>query len=94
MAEIYVACEESRSLLLLATLRLAAERRERVRAVSAAKARIGQVGRYVAHQAIQLHGAMGMCEEVAVGHYAKRLMAIDLLYGDAAFRRRRFAAAA
>lgn len=94
MAEIYVACEESRSLLLLATLRLAAERRERVRAVSAAKARIGQLGRYVAHQAIQLHGAMGMCEEVAVGHYAKRLMAIDLLYGDAAFHRRRFAAAA
>jgi hypothetical protein len=37
---------------------------------------------------------MGMCEEVAVGHYAKRLMAIDLLYGDAAFHRRRFAAAA
>jgi alkylation response protein AidB-like acyl-CoA dehydrogenase len=72
MSDIYVACEESRSLLLLATLRLGAERRERVRAVSAAKARIGQLGRYVAHQAIQLHGAMGMCEEVAVGHYAKR----------------------
>ncbi len=94
MADIYIACEESRSLLLLATLKLeAAERRERVRAVSAAKAWIGQLGRYVAHQAIQLHGAMGMCEEVAVGHYAKRLMAIDLLYGDAAFHRRRFASA-
>jgi alkylation response protein AidB-like acyl-CoA dehydrogenase len=93
MADIYVACEESRSQLLLATLKLESERRERVRAVSAAKARIGQLGRFVAHQAIQLHGAMGMCEEVAVGHYAKRLMAIDLLFGDSAFHRRRFATA-
>lgn len=94
LADMYVACEESRSLLLLATLKLEEARRDRVRAVSAAKARIGQNARFVAHQAIQLHGAMGMCEEVAVAHYAKRLLAIDTLFGGADFHKRRFAAAA
>lgn len=90
-ADLYAACEDARSLLLLATLKLDAAPRERIRAVSAAKARIGQLGRFVGYQAIQLHGAMGMCDEVAVGRYAKRLMAIDHLFGDADHHRRRFA---
>lgn len=94
VADLYVACEEARSLMLLATLRLDAARRDRVRAVSAAKARIGELGRWVAHQSIQLHGAMGMCEEVEVGHHARRLMMIDTLFGDTAHHRRRFATAA
>ena len=93
LADMYVACEEARSLLLLATLRLEDAPRERVRAVSAAKARIGQNARFIAHQAIQLHGAMGMCEEVAVAHYAKRLLAIYALFGGAYFHTRGCAAA-
>jgi len=92
-ADLYAACEDARSLMLLATLKLDAAPRERIRAVSAAKARIGQLGRFVGYQAIQIHGAMGMCDEVAVGRYAKRLMAIDHLFGDADHHRRRFAAA-
>ena len=67
VADMHVACEEARSLMMLAHLRLDAPRRDRVRAVSAAKARVGELGRWIAHQAIQLHGAMEMCEEVAVG---------------------------
>ncbi len=94
VADLYVACEEARSLMLLATLRLDAPRRDRTRAVSAAKARVGELGRWVAHQSIQLHGAMGMCEEVEVGHHARRLMMIDTLFGDTAHHRRRFATAA
>lgn len=93
LVEMFLACEEARSMTLLATLRLEAERRDRIRAVSAAKARIAQLARSVAHQAIQLHGAMGMCEEFAVGRQAKRLIAIGMLYGDADHHRRRFACA-
>ncbi len=92
VADMHVACEDARSLMMLAHLRLDAPRRDRVRAVSAAKARVGELGRWIAHQAIQLHGAMGMCEEVAVGHHAKRLMMIDTMFGDGAHHRRRFAA--
>ena len=50
----------------------------------AAKALVGQLGRQVGLAAIQLHGAMGMTDECRVGHYAKRLLVINQLFGDAA----------
>ncbi len=59
------------------------DRRERRRAISAAKAMIGQSGRYVGEQAVQLHGGMGMTDDLPVGWYFKRLVGIDLTYGDA-----------
>jgi alkylation response protein AidB-like acyl-CoA dehydrogenase len=63
---------------------------ERRRAVTAAKELIGRAGRFVGQQAIQLHGGMGMTDELAVGHYFKRLTAIDILFGDSAWQRRQF----
>jgi hypothetical protein len=50
-----------------------------------AKAKVGEAGRYVGEQAVQLHGGMGMTEELKVGHYLKRLVAINIQYGDPAF---------
>ena len=67
---------------------------QRRRAVSAAKELIGRSGRFVAQQAIQLHGGMGMTDELAVGHYVKRLTAIDTQFGDADWHLDRFATAA
>jgi alkylation response protein AidB-like acyl-CoA dehydrogenase len=69
----------------------AAERRS---AVSAAKELIGRAGRYIGQQAIQLHGGMGMTDELNVGHYFKRLTAIDTTFGDSDHHLSRFAAAA
>jgi alkylation response protein AidB-like acyl-CoA dehydrogenase len=60
--------------------------------VTAAKEFIGRAGRFVGQQAIQLHGGMGMTDELAVGHYFKRVSAIDILFGDAAYQRACFAA--
>ena len=65
----------------------------RRRAVSAAKELIGRAGRFVGQQAIQLHGGMGMTDELAVGHYFKRLTAIDTTFGDSDFHLQRFAVA-
>jgi alkylation response protein AidB-like acyl-CoA dehydrogenase len=56
---------------------------ERHRAIAAAKVQIGRSGRFVGQQAIQLHGGIGMTMEYKVGHYFKRLTAIDALFGDA-----------
>ena len=64
---------------------------ERRRAVTAAKALIGAAGRYIGQQAIQLHGGMGMTDELPLGAYVKRLAAIDILFGDAAYQREQFA---
>ena len=63
----------------------------RAHGVSAAKALTAQLGRRSALAAIQLHGAMGMTEECRASHYAKRLIAIGQMFGDAGFHLRRVA---
>ena len=59
-------------------------------AVSGAKAYIGQAARLVGQQAVQLHGAMGVVDDLIVSHYFKRLTMIDLSLGDADFHLGRF----
>ena len=56
---------------------------ERRKATAAAKVQIGRSGRFVGQQAIQLHGGIGMTMEYKVGHYFKRVTAIDTTFGDA-----------
>ena len=93
MVDIAMACEEARSMTYQATMRLGAPRAERRRAISAAKALVGQHGLFVGHQAVQLHGGIGTSDELPVSHYLKRLLMIDLAYGNAAYHRGLFAAA-
>jgi alkylation response protein AidB-like acyl-CoA dehydrogenase len=94
MVDIHMQCEQARSMALLAAVKVdspdAAERR---RSLSAAKEFIGRAGRFVGQEAIQLHGGMGMTDELAVGHYVKRLQAIDTAFGDRDLHLDRFCAA-
>jgi alkylation response protein AidB-like acyl-CoA dehydrogenase len=84
VAEMATAIEQARSIALLAASRADhPERLERRRAMSAAKALVGRAGRFVGQQAVQLHGGMGMTDELAVGHYFKRLTCIDVTWGNA-----------
>jgi alkylation response protein AidB-like acyl-CoA dehydrogenase len=84
MADMLIAAEQSRSMAIIAAVHAdsqdAAERR---RAISAAKAYIGQAGRLVGQHAVQMHGGMGVVDELIVSHYFKRLTMIDLSMGDA-----------
>jgi len=89
-----IACEEARSMTYLATLSLGAEPAERSRAIAAAKARVGQTSLFVARQAVQLHGGIGFSDELAIGHYLKRLTMIDMAFGNAAHHRALYAAQA
>ena len=54
---------------------------------------IGKAGRFVGQQAVQIHGGMGMTDELNVGHYFKRLTMIDTLYGNADHHLKRYASA-
>jgi len=63
----------------------------RAKSAAAAKAQIGKSGKFVGQQAVQLHGGMGMTDELPVGHYFKRLSMIDIAFGNAEYHRRRFA---
>ncbi|WP_419320635.1 acyl-CoA dehydrogenase family protein [Caulobacter sp. ErkDOM-E] len=78
-----IACEEARSMMYLATIALSGAPAERRKVISAAKARVGQTSLYVGRQAVQLHGGVGFTEELAVAHYLKRLIMIDMAFGNA-----------
>jgi alkylation response protein AidB-like acyl-CoA dehydrogenase len=92
MVDILIACEESRSATYVANLRLDDDADACDQAATAAKVKIGQCGRLVGQSAIQLHGGMGMTDEMAIGHYFKRLAMIDLMFGDHAHHLKRYAA--
>jgi len=91
MVDMMIACEESRSILGPALLSLGGAPAQRRRTVSAAKARIGQCGLFVGHQAVQLHGGIGTSDELAVSHYLKRLLMIDMAYGNSDHHLEQFA---
>ena len=61
------------------------------RLASGAKSKIGYAGRFIADQAVQLHGGMGMTDELNIGHYFKRISSINIQFGDPAFHVLRFA---
>ncbi|MBU1287655.1 MAG: acyl-CoA dehydrogenase family protein [Alphaproteobacteria bacterium] len=82
MVDMFMEHEQSVSMTYMATLKLDEDEVTRKKAASAAKVRIGQGGRYVGQQAIQIHGGMGMTDEMAVGHYFKRLTMIDAEFGN------------
>jgi alkylation response protein AidB-like acyl-CoA dehydrogenase len=84
MADMLIAAEQARSMAIIAAVHADSEdAADRHRAVSAAKAYLGQAGRLVGQHAVQMHGGMGVVDELIVSHYFKRLTMIDLSFGDA-----------
>jgi pimeloyl-CoA dehydrogenase small subunit len=80
--DMYLHAEQARSMAYLAAAKLDAGVAERRRAVSAAKVLVSQSARFVGQQAVQLHGGIGVTDELAVSHYFKRLTMITMLFGD------------
>ena len=91
MASMAVKIEEARASALNAVLNVDADPLIRARAASSAKVKVCRAGRFVAEQAVQLHGGMGVTEELNVGAYFKRLMAIDVIFGSPEFHLQRHA---
>jgi len=82
-AEMLIALEQGRSMAMLAAMMVdEADAQERAHNISMAKVGVGQAARFVSQNAIQLHGGIGMTEEYAVGHYFRRCMVIEHLFGD------------
>jgi alkylation response protein AidB-like acyl-CoA dehydrogenase len=91
MADMFIAAEQSRSMAINAAVYADSDDASLRRyAVSGAKTYIGQAARLVGQQAVQLHGAMGVVDDVIVSHYFKRLTMIDLSLGDADYHLGRF----
>jgi len=91
--EMFIELEQSRSMVLMAAVRVdSQDARERRLAVSAAKAYLSKAAKFVAQQAVQLHGGIGVTEELDVGHYFRQLTAFGTLHGDRERHLDRFAA--
>ena len=84
MADMFIAAEEAKTMAILAASETDSDDREtRRRAVSMAKTLVGQSARTVGQDAVQLHGGMGVTDEMFAAHLFKRLTLINLLFGDA-----------
>jgi alkylation response protein AidB-like acyl-CoA dehydrogenase len=82
-AEMLMHYEQAKSMSYFAAIRCADEdRAARRRALSAAKVTVGRACHFIGQQAVQLHGGMGMTDELSISHYFKRLTAIELTFGD------------
>ncbi|MCP5180828.1 MAG: acyl-CoA dehydrogenase family protein [Pseudomonadales bacterium] len=92
MVEMFMEYEQCKSMLLRATMEVAASGSGATRTVHALKALVGKQAIFVGENAVQLHGGMGMTEELRIGHYFKRLLVIDAMFGNADHHLYRFAA--
>jgi alkylation response protein AidB-like acyl-CoA dehydrogenase len=98
LVDMFVSAEQARSITLLACSRVDAaargeiDARERMRTVSAAKVKVSEAARHVGQEAIQLHGGMGMTQEMKIAHTFKRLTMIAQTMGDVDWHLERFAA--
>jgi alkylation response protein AidB-like acyl-CoA dehydrogenase len=91
MVDMFIALEESTSLTQSLALSLIAGDANRSKLASGVKSKVGSAARFVAEQAVQLHGGMGMSDELNVGHYFKRIAAINVQFGDPTFHLMRYA---
>jgi alkylation response protein AidB-like acyl-CoA dehydrogenase len=82
MVDMFIEVEQAVSMTYMATIKLDESDAERAKAVSAAKVRIGRACKFVGQNAIQIHGGMGMTDELAIGHYFKRASIIEGLFGS------------
>ena len=82
MVDMFIQVEQSISMTYMATIKLGEDDQERSKAASAAKVQIGKACKFVGQSAIQLHGGMGMTDEMAIGHYFKRATLIETAFGS------------
>ena len=92
MADILIELEQMRSSVMNAAGNLNADRITREQEASACKVLVGQIGRQIAEEAIQIHGGMGMTWEYSVGHFAKHIIMIDHVLGDTDYHLERYIA--
>ncbi|MEX2296744.1 MAG: acyl-CoA dehydrogenase family protein [Dongiaceae bacterium] len=91
MVDMFMKCELARSMTIEATDGASMnDPTERTRRIAAARSLIGRYARHVGEEAVQIHGGVGVTMELPVGHYLKRVMAINATLGDPDYHRRRY----
>src|SRR6266516_7725845 len=91
MVDMFIALQESISLTQHLNLTLAENEPGCSKLASGAKSKVGEAARFVGEQAVQLHGGMGMSDELNIGHYFKRIASINIQFGDPTYHLLRYA---
>lgn len=92
MVDMFMEYEQCKSLVYRATLEAVSNPETAQRTIHAMMHAIGKYGIFIAENAVQLHGGMGMTEELRLGHYFKRMLVIDAMFGNADYHLQQFAA--
>lgn len=90
MVDTFMSCEQARSMLYRAVCALKNNDADLRREVHALNVIVAKNGRHIYEEAIQLHGGMGLTDELDIGHYAKRLMMINTTFGDGDYHQAAF----
>jgi pimeloyl-CoA dehydrogenase small subunit len=90
MVDMFMAAEQSISMTYMVTLKLDEPDRQRKLAASGAKVQIGKAGKLISQDAVQIHGGMGMTDELNVGHFFKRVTMIESQFGNTDWHLRRY----
>ena len=90
MVDMFMAGEQAKSILYRAVCAAESGADDLAKNIAALKVMIGRNGKLIGDEAIQLHGGMGLTDELDVGHYVKRLMMINTTFGDADYQQQKF----
>jgi alkylation response protein AidB-like acyl-CoA dehydrogenase len=91
MADMAIAAEQATSMALLAAISQAGDDpQDRIIKGAAARVLLAKLSRHVGEEAVQLHGGMGVTDELVVPHYFKRVTVLNSQYGDADFHLQRY----
>lgn len=92
MVDMFMETEQTISMTYMVNLKLDDSDVERKKAASAAKVQLGKSGKMVGQSAVQLHGGMGMTDELHIGHFFKRVTMMDTLFGNVDHHLKRYTA--
>ena len=90
MVDMFMEYEQSKSLLYMATIKNVEGSKDAKKAISGLKYQVGKAAKFIGQQSVQLHGGMGVTEELNVGHFFKRLTTIITIFGNTDYHLKRY----
>ena len=90
MVDMFMEYEQCKSLLYMATMKQEEGSIDSKKAISGLKYQVGKAGKFIGQQAVQLHGGMGVTDELYVGHYFKRLTTIGTIFGNTDYHLKKY----
>ena len=90
MVDMFMEYEQCKSLLYMATMKHEEGSADAKKATSGLKYQVGKAGRFIGQQAVQLHGGMGVTDELNVGHYFKRLTTVGTIFGNSDYHLKKY----